>query len=121
MKKKILLIDSLGALISGILLLVIAQFESLFGVSKDLASGLASLPFIFTIYSFLSYKYGNEKWKLLLKIIAMANLFYCVLTLYIIISNFKSLKSLGVAYFIGEILIIVLLSVAELKIAEKRD
>ena len=120
MTKKIFLIDSLGALISAIILLIIPLFERQFGISRNLALILVPLPIIFSVFSFISYKLDNEKWKSLLKIIAIANLFYCCLTLYIILTNFATLKKLGITYFVVEIFIIILLAKFELKIANKR-
>jgi hypothetical protein len=121
MTKKIFLIDSLGALISAIILLVISQFERQFGISRNLSLILVPLPIIFSVFSFVSYKLDNEKWKLLLKIIAIANLSYCCLTLYLTLINFASLKNLGITYFVVEIFIIFLLAMFELKIANKRN
>jgi hypothetical protein len=121
MTKKIFLIDSLGALISAIILLVISQFERQFGISRNLSLILVPLPIIFSVFSFVSYKLDNEKWKSLLKIIAIANLSYCCLTLYLTLINFASLKNLGITYFVVEIFIIFLLAMFELKIANKRN
>jgi hypothetical protein len=121
MTKKIFLIDSLGALISAIILLVISQFERQFGISRNLSLILVPLPIIFSVFSFVSYKLDNEKWKSLLKIIAIANLSYCCLTLYLTLINFATLKNLGITYFVVEIFIIFLLPMFELKIANKRN
>ena len=121
MKKKIFLIDSLGALISAIMLLTISQFERYFGISENLAFILIPLPIIFSVFSFLSYKFGKKNWKLLLKIIALANLLYCCLTFYVTLTNLTTLKNLGITYFVVEILIIIILAMFELKIANKRN
>lgn len=121
MTKKIFLIDSLGAIISVIILLIIPLFERQFGISRNLTLILIPLPILFSIFSFLSYKLDNENWKKLLKIIATANLFYCCLTLYLTLTNFDSLKNLGITYFVVEIFIMVLLAFFELKIAYKRN
>lgn len=121
MTKKIFLIDSFGAFISAIILLMLPQFEKQFGISKHLALILVPIPFIFFVFSCLSYKLGNEKWKFLLKIIAIANILYCCLTLYVTLTNLAALKMLGITYFIVEIFIIVTLAAFELKIANKKD
>ena len=121
MKKKIFLIDSLGALISAIMLLSISQFERYFGISENLAFILIPLPIIFSVFSFLSYKFGKKNWKLLLKIIALANLLYCCLTFYVTLTNLATLKNLGITYFVVEIFIIIILAMFELKIANKRN
>jgi len=121
MKKQIFLIDSLGALLSAIILLVIPQFERHLGIPGSLTLILVPFPLLFSIFSFLSYKLGNQNWKLLLKIIAIANLLYCCLTLYVITTNFAVLKILGIVYFSVEILIIIALATIEIKMATKRN
>ena len=115
--KKILLLDSLGALVTAINLFVIPLFEIYTGVPRDIALILVPLPILYSIFSFLSYKFGNHNWKSLLKMIAIANLIYCCLTLYVTWINFDTFKILGIIYFIIEILIIVVLAIFELKIA----
>ncbi len=115
--KKILLLDSFGALLTAINLLVIPLFEKYTGIPRDITPLLVPLPFLYSIFSFLSYKFGNHYWRSLLKMIAIANLFYCCLTIYVTWINFDTLKILGIIYFILEILIIVVLVVFEFKIA----
>ena len=115
--KKILLLDSLGALLTAINLLVIPLLESYTGIPRDIALILVPLPILYSIFSLFSYKFGNDNWRSLLKMIAIANLFYCCLTLYITWINFDTFKILGIIYFIVEILIIVVLAIFELKIA----
>ena len=115
--KKILLLDSLGALLTAINLFVIPLFEIYTGVPRDIALILVPLPILYSIFSFLSYKFGNHNWRSLLKMIAIANLIYCCLTMYVTWINFDTFKILGIIYFIVEILIIVVLATLELKIA----
>lgn len=117
MSKKIFIIDGLGALLSAILLLIIVQFEPFFGISKHLAYFLIPIPLFFSLYSFLSFFFGNEKWRLLLKGIAIANLLYGVLTLYIVLTHHKTITNIGISYFFSEMLILVILAVIELRIA----
>ena len=115
--KKILLLDSLGAVVTAINLLVIPQFESYTGIPRDIALILVPLPILYSIFSFFSYKFGNHNWRSLLKMIAIANLFYCCLTLYITWINFDTFKILGIIYFIVEIIFIIILATLEFKIA----
>ena len=112
-EKKILLLDSLGALVTAINLFVIPLFEIYTGVPRDIALILVPLPILYSIFSLLSYKFGNHNWKSLLKMIAIANLFYCCLTMYVTWINFYTFKILGIIYFIVEILIIVVLATLE--------
>ena len=50
--KKILLLDSLGAVVTAINLLVIPQFESYTGIPRDIALILVPLPILYSIFSF---------------------------------------------------------------------
>ena len=115
--KKILLLDSLGALVTAINLLVIPLFEIYTGVPRDIAIILVPLPILYSIFSLFSYKFGNDNWRSLLKMIAIANLIYCCLTLYVTWINFDTFKIIGIIYFIVEIIIIIILATLELKIA----
>ena len=115
--KKILLLDSLGALVTAINLLVIPFLESYTGIPRDIALILVPLPILYSIFSFFSYKFGNHNWRSLLKMIAIANFFYCCLTMYVTWINFDTFKILGIIYFIVEIIIIIILATLELKIA----
>ena len=115
--KKILLLDSLGALVTAINLLVIPFLESYTGIPRDIALILVPLPILYSIFSFFSYKFGNHNWRSFLKMIAIANLFYCCLTMYVTWINFDTFKILGIIYFIVEIIIIIILATLEFKIA----
>lgn len=115
--KKILLLDSFGALLTAINLLIVPLFEKYTGVPRDISLLLVPLPFLYSIFSFFSYKFGNHNWRSLLKMIAIGNLFYCCLTMYVTWINFDTFKILGIIYFIVEILIIIVLSSIELKLA----
>ncbi len=115
--KKILLLDSFGALLTAINLLVIPLFEKYTGIPRDITLLLVPLPFLYSIFSFLSYKFGNHYWRSLLKMIAIANLFYCCLTMYVTWINFDTLKILGITYFSIEISVIVILVIFEFRIA----
>jgi hypothetical protein len=121
MKQKILLIDGAGALFSAVLLLLLPCFEQFFGISKNVAYALLPIPLVYSVYSMLAYRLSNKKWKRFLKIIAVANLLYCGLTLLAVMQNFKTLTKLGVLYFAAEILLITALAIVELNIASKKE
>lgn len=118
MKQKLLLLDSIGALLSTLLLVIVGTYESVFGISKEIIELLLPFPVVFSIYSLASYYLSKHKWPLFLKIIATANLFYCLLTLYIVIDHFEKLTILGVSYFLSEIGIIVILALYEFKVSQ---
>ena len=110
----IFLIDGLGALLSTLLLLLIARFEEVFGMPKDVLYWLVPVTTIFTTYSLGSYLLNPKAWKRFLIPMAIANILYCSLTLVLLVYHFERLTVFGIAYFFAEILLILLLSRIEL-------
>jgi hypothetical protein len=62
-------------------------------------------------------------WKYYLMFIALLNLSYCLFTSYFVFHNLETMTLLGKIYFIGEILVILILSIFEIKFvnAETKD
>ena len=90
MNKKILLLDSLGALLTAINLLVIPLFENYMGIPKDISLILVPLPILYSIFSFLSYRFGNQNWRALLKMISLngeGSRAYCLSQRWIVVHN----------------------------------
>lgn len=117
--KKLFLLDSLGALLSAVMLgLVLKKYEMFFGMPADVLHVLAFIPCIFALYSFLCFLIKTKNERLFLTTIAAANILYCCLTtIYISIFYFK-LTIWGLIYFIAEIIVVVVLALYELKIAQ---
>jgi len=120
MPKKLFLIDSLGALVTALLLSqVLARFEQVFGMPKDMLYFLAALAGLLAIYSFTCHLRLRENWRPFLKAIAIANVLYCLLTLNLMIYFREDLTALGFAYFIGEIIIVLVLARIEIAVSTK--
>ncbi len=118
--KQLFLIDSVGALISAIMLgLVLTTFEEWFGMPSRALYLLALLAGLFFLYSYSRYRINSERWRPYLKVIAIINLLYCFLTLNLVVYFYSSLTVLGLVYFVGEIVIILALAVIELKTAAR--
>ncbi|TDW49079.1 hypothetical protein EV144_103605 [Flavobacterium sp. 270] len=114
--KNIFLLDSFGALLTTILLyFILRNFNTFFGLSKDVFKYLSLLALIFFIYSISSYFFVKQNWKSFLKIICTANILYCVLTLGVIIYYRQSISIFGIIYFLAEILVIIALVLLEVK------
>jgi hypothetical protein len=108
--KKVFLIDGLGALSSAVLLVfMVSNFESSFGLPKDTVYLLSIPAFALTGYSLSCYLLNLKKWKLYLKVVVMANSLYCVLTFCSLIWHYETIKIIGLMYFVGEIIIIYLI------------
>lgn len=114
--KNIFLLDGFGALLTTLLLFFLLRtFNDFFGLSKDVLKYLSILAFLFFVYSISCYFLVKQNWKPFLKVICTANILYCVLTLSIVIYNYPNISILGIAYFSGEITIIVGLVLLEIK------
>lgn len=107
---KIFLLDSLGALLTTILIgVVLTNFQDYIGMPLDILFTLAGVALIFCVYSISCFVFLKKNWKPFLKAIAIANLLYCLATTVLIITFYPQLTILGLLYFIGEIIVIVVL------------
>lgn len=105
--KTIFLIDGLGALLTATLLMaVVSTFNEYFGMPQAVLPILATVAFVFSIYSISCYLFFYNRSKKLLLPIIIANLSYCVFTLALVIYFYDRLTILGVTYFLGEILLV---------------
>jgi peptidoglycan/LPS O-acetylase OafA/YrhL len=116
---KLFLIDALGAVLTILLLSgVVAQWQNTFGMPPQILYGLSLIACFYAIFSFSCYfnfKKIAQNWKKYLKIIAIANLLYCVLTFILMIYYFKQLTFWGLLYFSNEIIVIIVVAMIELK------
>ena len=118
--KKLFLIDGFGAVVTAFMLgFVLSSFETLFGMPQNILFILAGIACCFAIYSFSCYFFIKENGKPFLKVIAIANTLYCILTLVLVIYLNQTLTWLGVAYFVGEIIIVLALVSVEWRYASK--
>jgi hypothetical protein len=115
--RNIFLIDGVGALLSAGLLLVLFQYESVFGMPKAVLKNLIPIGCVFAVYSLSCFVLRPNRWKLLLMIIALANLLYCVITVAAVIQHSDSLTLFGRIYFLLELLVILVLVAAEWRVA----
>jgi len=84
---------------------------------EEALSSLGILASVYALFSGLCYFLKVERWKLFMRVIAMANLFHACLTIVLVYLNFETLTILGITYFILELLIVLFLSRVELKLA----
>jgi hypothetical protein len=118
--KKMLLIDGIGALFSAFLLgVILAKFEPIFGMPQKVLHLLSIIACAMACYSFLSFWLVKERWEHYLKIIAYANLAYCIFTGILAAVFIEELTTRGLLYFIGEAGVIITLALIELKIAAR--
>jgi len=118
--KSLFLIDGLGALLTAFLTgVLLRMFEEAFGMPQKHLIILSILAGIFAIYSMSCYFFVGKKWRIFLRIIAIANLLYCFLTAGLVMYLYQQLTILGVIYFVAEILIVIALVYVELSVSFK--
>ena len=111
---QIFLIDGLGAIVSALLLfLILGNFEFFFGMRKSVIDKLAILPIAFSIYSLSCYFINAKNWRVLLKIIAVANILYCCLSFGLVINQYEHITIYGILYFLIEKMIVITLALIE--------
>lgn len=113
--KRLFLLDGIGALITATLLIaLLSNFESTFGVPPTVLYTLAGIAIVFGIYSLTCYLKLRDHWQPFLRAIAMGNLSYCILTVFLLVVFAPEITIFGVAYFVAEILIVSSLAAYEL-------
>lgn len=122
--KKLFLIDAIGALISSTFIAFgVFYLDDFIRMPKKILIILCLIPVLYFFYSFTYYlkAYKNEKLKNPLKIIAISNLCYSVLTLSLLFYFFPKITVLEMTYFILEVMILIVLSIAELNASKEFD
>jgi hypothetical protein len=118
--KSLFLIDSAGAFMTAFTLFVIMrQFNTYFGMPENELTYLSILAVLFCTYSSACYIFIKSDLRPFLRLIGLANLFYCAFTIALIIKNYHLLTVLATTYFFIEISIILGLSFIELSVANK--
>lgn len=116
--RKLFLIDGFGAVISAVSLgVILVKLETFFGMPPKQLYILSGAAFIFAMYSFFCYFRFPMNWRPFLKVIAISNLIYCSVTIGLVVYLFQTLTTLGLIYFILELVIIIFLVRIELKVA----
>ncbi len=121
-KKNTFLLDSVGALLSTLMLgLALPSINELIGLPLNTFYLLASFPFCFMFYSFICYiKYESTKPKHML-FISLLNFMYCLISIFVLTRHFSKLSLLGLSYFFAELIIVGLIAGFELKLASQSD
>ena len=99
------------------LFIIMRQLNQYFGMPKTVLTNLSVIASLFCIYSTTCFLFLKGRWTLFIRIIGVANLLYCVLTIGLVIKYYSLLTIIGTIYFLIEIVIICGLSYVELKVA----
>ena len=106
----VFLVDGIGALATAISTgIILPVFNEYIGMPLAWLRGLAVLAVCLNIYSFGCHLLLRSPRPLFLAVIMWANLLYCILTALIVFLHKDHLRSLGIAYFAGEIMVILIL------------
>ena len=113
------LVDSVGALFTTLSLFVVLRtFHELIGMPVSVLTYLSILSAFFCLYSAACFLFLKRYWVPFIWIIGTANFLYCVLTLGLVLVYYSQLSGLGVAYFLGEIMIVGILVYIEFRVAK---
>ncbi|WP_154852697.1 hypothetical protein [Cyclobacterium xiamenense] len=114
--KNLLLLDGVGALMTATLLTqVVARYEPLFGMPKATVYVLSVVALGFAAFSLGSYLLAKRGFSRYLGMILFANLAYCVATATLLFVYREKITWLGIAYFVGEIILVLVLVYQEYK------
>jgi hypothetical protein len=120
--KSIFLIDAIGAFVTAFLLFfILRRLNEYIGITKNLLTCLTLIALLFCIYSLTCFFVLKDNWQPFLRIISTANLLYCALTTGILLFHFKSMTTIGITYFTGEIIVISGLVFYEFKILKDAE
>lgn len=114
------LMDSIGALLSALLLaVVLVRLESWFGMPENVLYGLSAIAFCYALYSACCYFFITLNWRPCLKAIAIANILYACLTFGLVLCFFNRIRVCGLVYFSLELLVMSILIVMEFRLLAK--
>ena len=117
-QKTLFLIDGIGAIMTAFFLFVVMrQFNEYFGMPKTVLTYLSVIAVCFFIYSTTCFLFLKGRWTPFIRLIGIANLLYCALTIGLLFKYYPLLTIIGTVYFLIEIVIISGLSYIELKVA----
>ena len=116
--RALFLLDGLGAgLTTFSLFFVLRHYYDYFGMPANILTYLSVIGLVYCAYSMFCYFLLKDYWTRYLRIIAISNFLYCILTMTLLHSYYNDLTRIGLTYFLAEILIIVLLVYIELGVA----
>ncbi|MCU0361644.1 MAG: hypothetical protein MUF75_13210 [Bacteroidia bacterium] len=119
-QRTLFLMDSLGALTTAFFLFVVLrEFNMYFGMPKTVLTYLSVIAFCFCLYSTLCFLFLKGPKSPFIRLIGIANLLYCVLTIALVIQYYPLLTGIAILYFLNEIFIICALSSIEILVAAR--
>jgi len=99
---------------------VLVRFADAFGVPERVFAGLAGIVLVYCVYSSIMVLLNPSRWRLTVRVIAVANALYCGVTLIMLVVLRDRVTALGVAYFVGEAALILGIAAFEWRYASRR-
>lgn len=116
----IFLLDGIGAFVTAsIIYLVLNSNNEFIGLSSKALIPLSLVAFVFCVYSITCFFLVKRYWQTFLKTIIVANTMYCLTTIGVLFYSHKTVTTLGLFYFIGEIIVIGILVALEIKLLKQ--
>lgn len=120
--RTLFLVDGTGAFLTAFTLFAILRtFSGYIGMPASVLTWLSVVAFVFCLYSLTCYFFVRNRWRPFLMVISLANLLYCVLTLGLVIYYRDDMTVLGIAYFLAEMAIILVLVYVEFAVIRQGD
>lgn len=118
--ERVFLIDGLGGVLTATMLgLVLPAFHEHIGLPVDTLRllGLAGLGY--AAYSLSCFRFLRGNHAPYLRFVVLANLLYCIVTAAILTAHRQDLTTLGLAYFVAEILVILAVVGLEIRVLRR--
>lgn len=116
--KLLFLVDGIGALLTLVFLsILLPAIQQFIGIPIKALYFLAIIAFILLLYSTVCYLLNPLKYKFFIKIIAVANIIYCFITVGAVIFYCDQMTLWGFLYFGLETFIILALVTLEFRVA----
>lgn len=114
------LVDGAGALFSAFCIgFILTHWQAYIGLPYEVLYFLAGFPLGFALFDIYSYYRPSSKLSLHLKLIGSCNFLYCALSLGFLLYFYDDLGLWAWCYFLGEIALVSLLSLLEIRIARE--
>lgn len=118
--KKIFFIDGMGGVLSALFLgVVLVRMQEGIGMPVPVLYFLASIACVFAVYSMCCRFLLTAQHKPFLLAITVANILYCCVTVGLVLYFYDVLTSLGLLYFVLELIVLIALIAIELNTLAK--
>jgi hypothetical protein len=116
--RRAFVVDGLGALVSTLALGgLLPLFADELGTTRSALYTLAAFPLLYAVFDLACVLLRPARWRAALRVVAVANTVYPLISVGVLASNGVELSMLGSVYFVQEIAIVWALAALELHVA----